>query len=158
MDVKDFLKGMPVLAGLADEQLDRIAALGKIRQVKAGSMIDVQGEPAEKFYILMQGRVAVVLAIDFGVSKNSYIVLTVGPGEMFAWSGMVGNRKYTAGGEAQIDSTVVEFTSSELVAAFEVDYELGYRWMRAVAKTIASRMRHMQLQFVRQAAIRESSE
>jgi CRP-like cAMP-binding protein len=158
MDVGDFLKSVPAFSRLAAEHVDRIAPLARVRQVKAGTMIDVQGEPADKFYMLALGRIAVVLEMDFGVSSSSYIVTTVRPGEMFAWSGMVGNRKYTAGGEAQADSTILEFAVTDLERVFEDDPQLGYHFMRAVARTIASRLRHMQLQFVKQAVIRESSE
>lgn len=158
MDVKEFLKGVPGFRRLADEHIDRIVPLANVRQASAGTMIDVQGDPAEKFYVLVQGRVSVVLATDFGVSRNSYIVTSLGPGEMFAWSGMVGNPKYTAGGEALGDVTVLEFKVRELEKAFEEDFELGYHFMRAVARTVSSRLRHMQLQFVKQAAIRESVE
>ncbi|HDR00205.1 MAG TPA: Crp/Fnr family transcriptional regulator [candidate division WOR-3 bacterium] len=158
MDTREFLKGVEGFRRLADEHIDLLVPLAKVRQVDAGTMIDVQGDPAERFYILVQGRVVVVLATDFGVSRNSYIVTSLGPGEMFAWSGMVGNLKYTAGGEAMTDVTVLEFNVAELEKAFEADPELGYHFMRSVARTVSSRLRHMQLQFVKQAAIRESVE
>lgn len=158
MDIKDFLRGVPGFRRLADEHFDRIVPLARERQVKAGTVIDRQGDPAERFYVLMQGRVAVVLEVDFGVSCNSYIVTSLGPGEMFAWSGMVGNPKYTASGEALTDATVLEFRIGEMERVFDEDPELGYHFMRAIARIISSRLRHMQLQFVKQAAIRESTE
>ena len=158
MDTKDFLKGVPGFRRLADEHIERIVPLARERQVRAGTVIDKQGDPADRFYVLVHGRVAVVLATDFGVSRHSYIVTSLGPREMFAWSGMVGNPNYTASGEALIDSTVLEFRVSELHQVFEADPELGYHFIQAIARTISSRLRHMQLQFVRQAAIRESSE
>ena len=123
-----------------------------------GTTIDAQGEPADKFYILMTGRVAVVLGLDFGVSSNEYIVTTIGQGQMFAWSGMVGNPKYTASGKPLTDCSLLEFDVPALDKEFEQDPRLGFLVMRAVAKTIASRLRHFQLQLVKQHAIRESVE
>lgn len=158
MDVKKFLKSIHGFRRLADEHIDRVVPLARVRQVKAGTVIDVQGEPAKKFFVLVKGRVAVVLETDFGVSRNSYIVTSLGPGEMFAWSGMVGNPNYTASGEALTASTILEFKVSVLEKVFKADPELGYHFMQAIARTIASRLRHMQLQFVKQAAIRESAE
>jgi len=158
MDVKSFLKTLTSFSELEDEHLDRLAKLGRVRAAKAGELIDVQGEPAEKFYILVTGRYGVVLDLDIGVAKRSYMVTTVGPGQMFAWSGMVGNPTYTAGGKTLTDCTMLEFDAAKLRGLFEEDARLGYAVMKAVAQTIASRLRHMQLQLVQQYAMSESEE
>jgi CRP-like cAMP-binding protein len=158
MDVKQFLKGVPAFDNLQDEDLDRLVKLGQLRKVKAGEKIDGQGEPASRYYILVRGRIAVVLDLDFGVSKKSYMVTTIGANQMFAWSGMVGNPTYTAGGKALTDSEVLEFDVALLEREFEEDPRLGYAVMRGVAKTIASRLRKLQLQLVQQYAMRETAE
>ncbi len=158
MDVKSFLRNLAVFSGLDDQQLDRLAQLGRVRTARAGELIDVQGEPAEKFYILVSGRYAVVLDLDIGVAKRSYMVTTIGPGQMFAWSGMVGNPTYTAGGKTLTDSTMLEFDAAKLEKLFAEDTRLGYAVMKAVAQTIASRLRHMQLQLVQEYAMGESEE
>ncbi|MEO0081378.1 MAG: Crp/Fnr family transcriptional regulator [candidate division WOR-3 bacterium] len=158
MDVKEFLRGLEAFCELSDEELERLVKLAKLRHVKAGEMVDIQGQPADKFYILVNGRLGVVLDLDFGVTKRSYLVTSIGPGEMFAWSGMVGNPHYTASGKTLADSTVIEFDAKELEKEFAEDPKLGFAVMRGVAKTIASRLRHMQLQLVREYALRESEE
>lgn len=158
IDIKEFLKNTPAFGHLEDAHLDRLVRVAHVRKVKAGEMVDVQGEPADKFYMLISGRIVVVLALDFGVSRNSYIVTTIGQKQMFAWSGMVGNAQYTAGGEARTDCVLLEFKVVDLDREFAADPELGLCVMRAVARTIASRLRKMQLQLVKQYAIRESTE
>ena len=85
MDVKEFLKTIPEFAQLSDADIDLVAKLAKVGEVKAGGMVDVQGEPATKFYILVSGRLGVVLELDFGVTKKNYMVTSVGPGQMFAY-------------------------------------------------------------------------
>ncbi len=158
MDVKEFLKGVPAFDQLEDEDLDRLVKLAGVRDIKVGDVMDAQGAPADKLYITVKGRIAVVLDLDFGVSKKSYMVTTIGPHQMFAWSGMVGNPKYTAGGKALTEATVLEFDVAALESEFEEDPRLGYVMMRGVAKTIASRLRHLQLQLVQQYALRETVE
>lgn len=158
MDVKEFLQSIPAFEHLSEAEFERLAKLAKVRQVKAGVTTDAQGATADKFYILVHGRVAVVLSLDFGVSSSEYMVTTIGPGAMFAWSGMVGNPKYTASGKTLTECTVLEFDVVALEREFEQDAQLGFLVMRAVARTIASRLRKMQLQVVKQHAIRESVE
>ena len=158
MDAKDLLRSVPALAHLEDEDCERLTKLARVRKVKLGESIDVQGDPATLFFVIVNGRVAVTLRLDFGVSKKNYMVTTVGPGQMVGWSGMVGNPIYTAGSKALTDATLLEFDVEKLENEFEEDPRLGYVMMKGVAATIASRLRHMQLQLVQQYAVRESAE
>ncbi len=158
MDIKAFLKGISGFERLEESEIERFAKIAKLGSVKAGEPVDVQGEPADKFYILLTGRLAVVLTLDFGVVHQTYQVMTLGPGQMFAWSGLVGNPYYTAGSRAITDCTFWEFDVKELEKLFEEDYRLGYVMMRLVAMTIASRLRNIQLQLAHQYALRESTE
>jgi CRP-like cAMP-binding protein len=156
MDVKAFLKTIPEFEQLPDADVDLVARLAKVGEAKAGGMVDVQGEPATKFYILVSGRLGVVLELDFGVTKKNYMVTSVGPGQMFAYSGLVGNPHYTAGSRAMANSTYLEFDVAKLDAAFKEDPRLGHVMMRMVAQTIASRLRAMQLQLAQQYAVSEA--
>jgi CRP-like cAMP-binding protein len=158
MDVKEFLKTIPEFAQLPDADVDLVARIAKVGEAKAGSMVDVQGEPATKFYILVSGRLGVVLELDFGVAKKNYMVTSVGPGQMFAYSGLVGNPHYTAGSRAMANSTYLEFDVAKLNAAFNEDPRLGHVMMRMVAQTIASRLRAMQLQLAQQYAVSEAEQ
>jgi CRP-like cAMP-binding protein len=158
MDVKEFLRTIPEFAQLPEADVDLVARIAKVGEAKAGSMVDVQGEPATKFYILVSGRLGVVLELDFGVAKKNYMVTSVGPGQMFAYSGLVGNPHYTAGSRAMANSTYLEFDVAKLNAAFNEDPRLGHVMMRMVAQTIASRLRAMQLQLAQQYAMNEAEQ
>jgi CRP-like cAMP-binding protein len=158
MDVKAFLKTIPEFEQLPDADTDRVARVARVGSVKGGSMVDVQGEQADKFYILVSGRLGVVLDLDFGVSKKSYMVTSIGPGQLFAWSGLVGNPRYTAGSRAMADCTFLEFDVARLTKEFDEDTRLGYVMMRMVAQTIASRLRAMQLQLAQQYAVCEAEQ
>jgi len=158
MDVKAFLKTIPEFEQLPDADVDLVARLAKVGEARAGSMVDVQGEPATKFYILVSGRLGVVLELDFGVAKKNYMVTSVGPGQMFAYSGLVGNPHYTAGSRAMANSTYLEFDVAKLDSAFNEDPRLGHVMMKMVAQTIASRLRAMQLQLAQQYAVGEAEQ
>ncbi len=158
MDTKAFLTAIPEFAHLTDADVDRVASIACVGEVKAGDMVDVQGTPATKFYILVSGRLGVVLELDFGVTKKSYIVTSLGPGHMFGYSGLVGNPRYTAGGRAMTNSVFLEFDVAKLENAIEEDLRLGYVMMRMVAQTIASRLRAMQLQLAQQYALSQAEQ
>ncbi len=158
MDIVSFLQGIKGFEQLERSELEQVARLAKLKKVKAGEPIDLQGEPASKFYVLVSGRLGVILTLDFGVVNQTYQITTLGTGDMFAWSGLVGNPHYTAGSRAITDCSYLEFEVSELERLFVEDPRLGYVMMRLVAQTIASRLRHMQLHLAQQYALRESVE
>ena len=158
MDIKAFLKAIPEFAHLTEADVDRVASIASVGEIKAGDMVDVQGAPATRFYILVSGRLGVVLELDFGVTKKSYIVTSLGPGHIFGYSGLVGNPHYTAGGRAMANTTFLEFDVAKLEKAFEEDARLGYVMMRMVAQTIASRLRAMQLQLAQQYALSQAEQ
>lgn len=156
MDVKAFLKTIPEFGHLTDTDIERVAKVAVVGEVKAGARVDQQGETATKFYILVSGRLGVILELDFGVRKKHYMVTSLGPGQMFAYSGLVGNPHYTAGSRAVTNSSYLEFDVAKLEREFDEDPRLGYVMMRMVARTIASRLRAMQLQLVQQYALSQA--
>lgn len=158
MDIKAFLKAIPEFAHLTEADVDRVASIASVGEVRAGDLVDVQGEPATRFYILVSGRLGVVLELDFGVTKKSYIVTSLGPGHIFGYSGLVGNPRYTAGSRAMTNSTYLQFDVAKLEKAFEEDLRLGYVMMRMVAQTITSRLRAMQLQLAQQYALSQAEQ
>jgi len=158
INIKAFLRTIAGFDRLRDSELERLANIACVRTAAAGQPIDVQGQPAEKFCILESGRLGVVLELDFGVARQSYMVTTLGPGQMFAWSGLVGNPHYTAGSKCLTDCRYLEFDVGQLLKLFEEDPQLGYVMMRLVAQTIASRLKHIQLQLAQQCALNESAE
>lgn len=158
MDTKAFLKAIPEFGHLTEADVDLVASIAQVGEVKAGDTVDVQGEPATRFYILVSGRLGVVLELDFGVTKKSYIVTSLGPGHMFGYSGLVGNPHYTAGSRAMTNSAYLEFDVAKLNTAFDEDPRLGHVMMKMVAQTIASRLRAMQLQLAQQYALSQAEQ
>src|SRR5581483_10753607 len=55
-----FLRNVPVLAGLSDELLDRLATEVSAVHVAAGEWILREGDAADSLYIIRSGRVEVV--------------------------------------------------------------------------------------------------
>lgn len=55
-----FLRNVPVLAGLPDEQLERLAAQVRDATVRAGEWIMREGEAADSMFIVRSGRIDVI--------------------------------------------------------------------------------------------------
>ena len=138
----------PLARGLSTAILVRSNAQGR-------ALVDyLRGRCAESI-IIHEGRAAIkdnpLVAVLL-----SLVAFAAHPGDMFAWSGLVGNPNYTAGSRAMTDCTFIEWQADKLRAEFEADARLGYVVMRAVAQTVASRLRAMQLQLVQQYALSQA--
>jgi CRP-like cAMP-binding protein len=60
MDRKtEILAGLPLFAKLEPRSLDAVSTLARVVQAPAGTILMVEGEPAESFYVIVTGTVHV---------------------------------------------------------------------------------------------------
>jgi CRP-like cAMP-binding protein len=57
------LRKVSIFEGLTDSQLERIAEICREETHPAGSLIIEEGEPAERLYVLREGRVALEMGV-----------------------------------------------------------------------------------------------
>jgi len=53
---QDFMRDVPLFAGLLRSELDRIALVMNPREVAAGDVVCVEGEPGSEFYLIAAGE------------------------------------------------------------------------------------------------------
>jgi glutaminase len=75
-----------LLAGLAKEELDQLAALTKVRSFQAGERIVVAGEPASSLFFLESGQVSIKL-------PSGVRLATLVQGTEFGEMAMIENRR-----------------------------------------------------------------
>jgi CRP-like cAMP-binding protein/Zn-dependent protease len=80
---RDQLAALPLCAGLGPAELDRLAARVLVTRYSAGDDIVTQGDPGDRFYVIIDGRVE-VLRLDDDGSETKVAELGVGDyfGEM----------------------------------------------------------------------------
>jgi CRP-like cAMP-binding protein len=61
--VKQALAASEMFKGLTDEELDKVAALGRMEVYERGAPLFVEGAAAENFFIVELGRVALNIGI-----------------------------------------------------------------------------------------------
>jgi len=77
---KAFLRRMPILAGIAEPQLDMLAAGSVRRSFPKGRTMVSEGESPQSFYLLLSGRAKVQRSDAEG---KEVILAILGPGEFF---------------------------------------------------------------------------
>lgn len=77
----DDLRRPPLLSGLDDAQLERVAAKARRRVLGEGEWLFRQGDPASNFFLLVRGQLRLFRLSPEGAEK---VIEIVGPGQTFA--------------------------------------------------------------------------
>ncbi|MBF0430793.1 MAG: cyclic nucleotide-binding domain-containing protein [Fibrobacteria bacterium] len=78
--VVKFLKEIPLFSSLTDDELKLLCKHLRLKKVPAGRNVIIQGEMGDTFYVLVSGKVDIVVEKDFG---HPDIVETLGVGDSF---------------------------------------------------------------------------
>jgi CRP-like cAMP-binding protein len=111
----------------------------------AGEIIFRQGEEADRFYLIRQGRVALEIATPEG---GPITLQTVGEGDFLGWSWMITPYRW------HFDARAVDLTQAILLDGIcirqkcEVDHDFGYEVMRRVSHTMEHRLQAARLQLL----------
>jgi CRP/FNR family transcriptional regulator len=98
------LKRAYIFSRLSDEALDELTKLSIERNFASGEFIFWEGEPADWFYILIEGQVKVLKHSSQG---KEFIIAFFGPGEMFGEVAVFENKPYPASAQANTETRVL---------------------------------------------------
>jgi CRP-like cAMP-binding protein len=132
-------------AGLADDVLAELAAFAAERRVPAGTVLFAEGEPHDVFSILLEGRVALDMHVP---TRGDLRILTLGRGDVLAWSALVGSGRMTATAKVLDDAVLLDFDAAGLLDAGERNHELGYHLMRRLSVALSRRLLATRLQLL----------
>jgi CRP-like cAMP-binding protein len=122
---------------LSDHDRETLLSTSVQRSYRAGEIIFHEGDDADAFCLLVSGRVGLLTDVGHG---RHLLAGTLGPGRLFAWSGLVGDHHYTATAHAVLDCQVAVFPAEAVRRLCASDPSLGYHLMNEVAADIAQRL------------------
>jgi CRP-like cAMP-binding protein len=130
-----FLKEADLFMGLSQETMSEISKIMVEESHDKGAVLFSEGDPAQHFYVLMEGRVRLALgkeaAIDYTVSN---------PGEAFGWSALVDRPSYTAGAECESPTRVIRIGKEELNKILEKQPGSGMMFFKRLAGALGDRL------------------
>jgi CRP/FNR family transcriptional regulator len=97
MNVAAMLKNIPLFAGLGEADLAALQAIARIRECPRGELLFSDGEQADGFFVVLDGKVKVYKLSSEGKERILHIVH---PGGTFAEAAIFGNGLYPACAEA----------------------------------------------------------
>jgi signal transduction histidine kinase len=137
------LSKFPVLEGLTDDELERIANLCRGEVYEAGVTIFEEGEAADYLYLVEEGEVVLEMELELQpyASPKQTIIEVATKGEAFGWSALVEPYIRTLSARCMERAKVIAIKGSDLLDLFDSEPHIGHRVMGRVTQIVAIRLR-----------------
>ena len=141
------LKSIIMLNYLKDSMLDKLSIITSIEEYRSGDYIFNEGEDAKNLYALIEGKVRLEIDKKYTtrISINDII-----QGMIFGFSALVDTEKklYTTYAKALTDVRLYKWEALDLETLFNQDFEMGFLFMKRIAKIIKTRLQNRNVQFL----------
>ena len=150
--MKDFVQKVsahPFLEGLRPEDLEKLSEFAMSVQFQPGEVVFRTGDPANRFYLIQSGRVALR-------SNGSEDVQVIGPGDVLGWSWLFEPYQWHFDAVALEPTWAVFFYGTRLRSLCEADPDFGYELMKRTTRVVIQRLNTVTQEFQRQTTVKRS--
>jgi CRP/FNR family transcriptional regulator, cyclic AMP receptor protein len=135
--VEQLLARHPFLEGLSPHQIRLLTDCAMVVKFQAGEQIFTEGDPANRFYLIHQGKVALE---SYTRDKGFTPIQTIGAGEVLGWSWLFPPYYWHFDARAVEPTVAIFFYGTPLCNECEADHDLGYELMKRMAEVMMSRL------------------
>ena len=122
-----------------------IAACARFARFDTDVAIFLEGQPADRFYVLREGSVALEVASP---ERGPIVIQTLGPGEALGWSWLFPPHRWHLDAVTRSAVAAIGFDGACLRAKCDADHELGYQLMGRFADLMLRRLMATRLQLL----------
>ncbi len=144
-----FVRNCYLFAGLDEEELQEVDRITRFRTLKRNDLVFQEGQKANGFFLLCQGRVKLY---KLSVEGKEQLLHVVHPGETFAEATMFEGSIYPATAQAMDDSRVLFIDKNWFLALLKKHPEIGLRMLGNI-----SRYLHRFIRMVEDLSLKEVS-
>ena len=134
--IEELLPGHPFFAGLGAPAIELIAGCAVNAHLRSGEFLFHEGEPANTFYVVRRGRVAIQMRLP----TEGVVLDTARDGDVVGWSWLIAPYRWTFDACATEDTDVIAFDGACLRGKCEADPALGYDLLKRVVQVMSSRL------------------
>lgn len=127
----------PFFAGMAEPYMDLLVGCASNVRFEAGEFILREGEEANKFYLLRQGKVALEI---YAPERGSINIQTLDAGDILGWSWLVPPYRW------RFDARAIELTRALaldgkcLREKCEKDHDMGYEMLKRFSQVMVEHL------------------
>ncbi|MGO8765014.1 MAG: cyclic nucleotide-binding domain-containing protein [Limisphaerales bacterium] len=134
----EVLAAQPFLKGLSSQHLHILGEDALPVEFRAGDVIFKEGEPANRFYLIRSGEVALESATDG--EHEPILIETVGVGSAVGWSWLFPPYYWHFSVRATTPVRAIFFYGTRLREQCEKNHELGYELMSRMNEVLVERL------------------
>lgn len=134
--IADTLKEHSFFEGLSEEHITFIAGCGKNVFFKEGDSIANSGDPANEFYLIREGQIALTIAVP---PRKPFLFQTLGSNELVGLSWLIPPYLWTISAQAAAPTKVIALDGACIRQKCESDPILGYNLMKRLIKILVIR-------------------
>lgn len=142
-DLERSLREHAFLQGLSDAHVKVLVGCAKNTRFRPGELLMREGDEANTFYLLRQGKVALEVHIP---GRNTTRVETVGPGGVVGLSWILPPTRVHLDARATEDVVAFALDAACLHAKMEADHDLGYALSKRLLALLYERLEAVRLQ------------
>jgi len=135
----------PFFAGLDDSFVNLMVSCASNLRFKAGSYILREGDTANTFYLVREGKVAIEIRAP---QRKPIIVSTLSVGEILGWSWLLSPFEWKFDARAADDVRAIALDGKCLRTKCEENHDLGYEVLKRFARIMEERLEATRLQLL----------
>ncbi|HEU5396479.1 MAG TPA: cyclic nucleotide-binding domain-containing protein, partial [Verrucomicrobiae bacterium] len=139
------LAAQPFLKDLPAPYLELLAQQSMPSEFKAGEFILQEGSPANRFYLIQEGRVAIEAELENG---GTVPVQTLGRGDALGWSWLFPPYYWRFDARAVTPTKAIFFYGTRLRELCEENHDFGYELMKRISDILIRRLQAERQQMI----------
>ena len=139
------LESQPFLKGMSTRHLELLVEDSLPAEFHAGDHILHEGGAANRFYLILEGRVEVESSAQ---DSEPVSIQTLGPGDMLGCSWLFPPYSWRFDARATTHTKALCFYGTRLRKLSEENHDLGYELMKRVSEVVVKRLQSVRLKLV----------
>ena len=135
----------PFLKGMNVPHLKTLAASAMQSHFDKGESIFREGDPANRFYLIQQGKVALESNVR---DRGTILIQTIGAGDVLGWSWLFPPYYWHFDARALEPTQAIFFYGTRLREQCEEDHDLGYDLTKRMAQMVLIRLQSTRRQLL----------
>lgn len=143
--LESVVAGLRMFQGLSPAYIELVTGCASNVRMAQGEVLFRQGEKADRFFAIRDGRVAVEIFVP---QRGPVTIQTVGQGEVLNWSWLFPPHENQFDARCLTPVRALAFDGACLRGKCEENHDLGYEFMKRFALLIVTRLRATRLQLL----------
>ena len=147
--IRQLLSGVELFGSLSAEEMERLANAAKLQLYAAGENLCRQGEPGDSFYVIREGRVAVLMN---GADGQTVTAAHLANGAFFGEMSLLTGEPRSGTVTAETDVEVLRVSKQDFAGLLQTDANLAGKLAAVLEKRIEGRRMAMATPAARESA------